>query len=99
MTGAPASIAAENRAAGTTAWRLPGPPDEIGGQAHGVIAGYVSAQAIAPGQAESVYVDAPGSRTVTVDVYRMGWYGGRGGRLVLPAGPCAREGNPGAHID
>jgi hypothetical protein len=82
-TGAPASIAVENRVAGTTAWRLPGPSYEIGGQAHGAIAGYVSVQAVAPGQAESVYVDAPGSRTVTVDVYRMGWYGGRGGRLVL----------------
>src|SRR5580693_7533876 len=33
-TGAPASIAVENRATGTTAWRLPGPSDEIGGAAH-----------------------------------------------------------------
>ncbi len=92
--GAPLSIAAENRAAGTTAWRLSGPSDEIGGQAHGAIAGYVSSQAIAPGQAESVYVDAPGSRTVTVDVYRMGWYGGRGGRLVLASRPLRARRQP-----
>jgi hypothetical protein len=92
--GAPSSIAAENRAAGTTAWRLPGPADEIGGAAHGAIAGYVSAQAVAPGQAESVYVDAPGSRTVAADVYRMGWYGGRGGRLVLASRPLPAQRQP-----
>jgi hypothetical protein len=81
--GAPPSIAAENRARGTSAWRLPGPAYELGGVAHGAIAGYVAEQAIAPGEAQSVYVSAPGARTVTVRVYRMGWYGGLGGRLVL----------------
>src|SRR5271165_4543618 len=81
--GAPPSIAAENRFAGTTAWRLPGPANLIGGEAHGPVEGYVAEQAIAPGQLESVYVNAPGAREVTVNVYRMGWYGGTGGRLVL----------------
>jgi hypothetical protein len=82
-TGAPPSTAEENRAAGTTAWRLPGPASLIGGAAQGAIAGYVAKQAIAAGETESVYVSAPGARWVTVLVYRMGWYGGRGGRLVL----------------
>jgi len=77
------SIAAENRAPGTTSWRLPGPADEIGGEAHGAIAGYVAEQAIGAGEAQSVYVTAPGARSVRIDVYRMGWYGGRGGRLAL----------------
>ncbi len=81
--GAPPSIAAENRARGTSAWRLPGPAYELGGAAHGAIAGYVAEQAIAPGQVQSVYVSAPRSRTLTLRVYRMGWYGGSGGRLVL----------------
>jgi hypothetical protein len=82
-TGPPPSIAAENHAAGTTAWRLPGPAYEIGGASRGAIEGYVSAQALAPGQTESVYVNAPAAHTVTLQVYRMGWYGGKGGRLVL----------------
>jgi len=81
--GEPATIAAENGEPGTTAWRLPGPSYELGGQAHGAIAGYVAHQAIAPGEVQRVYVEAPGARSVTVRVYRMGWYGGRGGRLVL----------------
>jgi hypothetical protein len=97
-TGAPPSIAAENRARGTSAWRLPGPSYEIGGAAHGPIAGYVSAQAIAPGQAESVYVNAPRARTVALAVYRMGWYGGSGGRLMMRSAPLApREQPPCTH--
>lgn len=91
--GAPASIALENRASGTSSWRLPGPSWELGGAAHGAIAGYVAQQAIAPGQLQSVYVEAPGARTVSVGVYRMGWYGGRGGRLVLQSAslPARRQ--------
>jgi hypothetical protein len=87
--GAPPSIAQENRAHGTSAWRLPGPPGLLGGAARGPVAGYVAMQAIAPGQIERVYVNAPGSHTVRLRVYRMGWYGGRGGRLVLRSGALA----------
>ncbi len=89
-TGAPPSIAAENRLRGTGAWRLPGPASLIGGAAHGPVEGYVAEQAIAPGQIQSVYVNAPGAHEVTLRVYRMGWYGGAGGRLVLQSSPCPR---------
>jgi hypothetical protein len=92
--GAPPSIAVENREPGTTAWRLPGPPDLLGGAAHGPVEGYVAEQGIAPGQIEKLYVNAPGARTVTVRVYRMGWYGGAGGRLVLQSGPLPAIGQP-----
>ena len=81
--GAPPSIAVENRARGTTAWRLPGPRSLLGGEARGPVEGYVAEQAIAAGQVQTVYVNAPGAHVVTVQVYRMGWYGGTGGRLVL----------------
>jgi hypothetical protein len=85
--GTPPSIAAENQTPGTRAWRLPGPASLIGGAARGSVAGYVAEQAIAPGETQRVYVDAPGARTVEVQVYRMGWYGGLGGRLVLESDP------------
>jgi hypothetical protein len=83
ITGAAPPVAQENRARGTRAWRLPGPPGLAAGAARGAVAGYVAMQAIAPGQTQRVYVNAPRSRTVRVRVYRMGWYGGTGGRLVL----------------
>jgi hypothetical protein len=81
--GAAPSIAEENGARGTSAWRLPGPASLLGGAAHGPVEGYVAEQAVAPGQTERIYVSAPAARTVTVQVYRMGWYGGTGGRLML----------------
>lgn len=85
--GTPPSVAVQNRARGTTAWRLAGPRELLGGQRRGPIEGYVSSDAVLSGQAENVYVNAPGSRSVTVSVYRMGWYGGSGARLVLQSNP------------
>jgi len=75
--GTQPSLADENRHSGTTAWRLPG------GQARGSIAGYVAAESLRPGELQRLYVRALAARWLRVDVYRMGWYGGRGGRLVL----------------
>jgi hypothetical protein len=92
--GAPPSIAAENRAPGTSAWRLPGPGTLLGGAARGDVQGYVAEQAVSVGVTERVYVNAPGAREVTLRVYRMGWYGGTGGRLVLQSRPLAAVRQP-----
>ncbi len=81
--GPPPSVAAENRHHGTTAWRLPGPVDAVGGLASGTVAGYVAEQAVLPGEVERIYVSAPGARLVRIRIFRIGWYGGSGGRLVL----------------
>ena len=103
-TGGPApTVVQENARPGTRAWRLPGPPDSGGGVARGPVEGYVAEQAVAPGQSERIYVRAPGARSVRVDIYRMGWYGGLGGRLVarsthLPVDaqpPCAHRSRTG----
>jgi hypothetical protein len=92
--GEPPSIGAENRQPGTTSWRLPGPSQLLGGAAQGAVSGYVADQAIAPGQTQRIYVDAPGARSVTIGVYRMGWYGGAGGRLVLQSKQLAAVRQP-----
>ncbi len=92
--GRPPSIAEENRAEGSTAYRLPGPASLLGGEATGRVEGYVAQQAIAPGERQSIYVNAPGSRTVTISLYRMGWYGGTGGRHVLQSVSLPAEQQP-----
>src|SRR5258708_6828144 len=74
--GGAASVRAENRRAGTLAWRLPSSPGP------GLVEGYVSDQDIAPGQDERFYVNAPGAQWVRVELFRLGWYQGLGGRLV-----------------
>jgi N,N-dimethylformamidase beta subunit-like, C-terminal len=93
-TGAQPSVADENRFPGTTAWRLPGPAGEIGGVAHGNVVGYVSRQAVRVGQTERIYVRAAGARTVRIRIFRMGWYGGRGGREVLVSAPLRLRAQP-----
>jgi hypothetical protein len=85
--GAQPTVAAENRHAGTTAWRLPGPRAQVGGIARGDVIGYVAKQAVPVGQIERIYVSAPGSRTAVIRIFRMGWYGGKGGREVLVSRP------------
>ena len=81
------SIASENRHRGTRAWRLPGPSLYVGGLAHGSVTGYVATPAIAPGGTQRIYVSAPGSRWVRIRIFRIGWYGGAGGREVLVSTP------------
>jgi hypothetical protein len=77
------TVAEENAHSGTTAWRLPGPAADVGGLAYGSVIGYVAEQSLRPGQTERIYVSAPGARRVRIGVYRIGWYGGTGGREVL----------------
>jgi hypothetical protein len=87
-------VALENRHAGTTAWRLPGPAADVGGLAQGDVSGYVARQAIGVGETERIYVRAPGSSTVRIRIFRMGWYGGRGGREVLVSGRLSLRAQP-----
>jgi hypothetical protein len=102
-TGSQPSIATENQAAGTRAWRLPGPSKDVGGLAQGHVEGYVARQAVRPGQTERIYVSAPGARFVRIRIFRIGWYGGAGGREVLastrlpvtPQPPCTHRSKTG----
>jgi hypothetical protein len=102
-TGPQPSVIAENRNPGTTAWRLPGPATQIGGVARGPIAGYASSQALAPGQRQRIYVSDPAARRARIRVFRIGWYGGTGGREVLRTTrlalvaqpPCAHQSTTG----
>jgi hypothetical protein len=91
----PPSIAAENAAPGTQAWRLPGAPLLLGGEGRGDVAGYVSSQSISPGETERIYVNAPHAHTVKVEIFRMGWYHGSAGRLVLRSRPLRAVRQPG----
>jgi hypothetical protein len=85
-TGPQPTVAEENAHPGTTAWRLPGPAADVGGLSYGTVTGYVAEQALRPGRTERIYVRAPDTRRVQISVYRMGWYGGTGGREVLASG-------------
>lgn len=89
--GSPRSIADENSLPGTRSW-------QVAASNISRLALYVSSQSAKPGDTERVYVNSAAS-TVSLSMYRMGWYGGQGGRLVLDSGsvplqrqpPCAHS--------
>jgi fibronectin type 3 domain-containing protein len=53
------------------------------------IKGYASATSVVPGQTISFSVTVTPAQTYTIDIFRMGWYQGLGGRLMQHVGPIA----------
>jgi hypothetical protein len=91
--GSAASVEDENKKSGTSSWQL------LGGRRRGHIAAYVGSESIRPGATQRVYVDAPRSRWIRAEVYRMGWYDGHGGRLVLASHKLKPRKQPGCPHD
>lgn len=93
-------VTAENRASGTTAWR---DAKETGGRSEityvgSPLKGYSSASSVNKGGSLTFYIqDTNGSSPIQVQVFRMGYYGGAFGRLMLTTAvspqvqrPCAQ---------
>ncbi len=74
------SIAEENRRPGTAAWAVPQDP-----RAWDRVRGYASRTSVAPGEAFSLHVSTAAPH-YEVTAYRMGHYGGAGGREVWHSG-------------
>jgi hypothetical protein len=68
-------IVAENAKPGSGDWQITGPAE---GDA---IEGFASAVSAVQGEKVNLFVST-GAKAFHVDAYRMGWYGGKGGRLV-----------------
>ena len=75
----PSPIAKENRREGTRTWVL----DR--GARH-EIAGFAAPISVQPGQHLFLHVRTR-ARSVRAEIYRLGWYGGLGGRLMASVGP------------
>jgi hypothetical protein len=73
----------ENLQPGTTAWELTTPADNR------QIEGYASLTSVPVGGAVDLFVNTSDA-TYSLTVYRMGWYGGKGGRKLL--GPVTLNG-------
>src|SRR5207244_1274389 len=73
----------ENLQSGTTAWQLTNPADNR------QIEGYASLTSVLAGGDINVFVNTRDT-TYSLTVYRIGWYGGKGGRKVL--GPVTLNG-------
>src|SRR5262245_8031788 len=100
-------IRAENEKPGTTDWLLTkiikkGPiptryapenePYEKGWRRRKQIEGYTSHTSIKAGDTLKIFVSTEPASPFTVDIYRMGYYGGKGARHMRRVGPF--EGSP-----
>jgi hypothetical protein len=77
------AIMLENKKAGTSAWQITSPVSTTTPE----IVGYAGATSVNLGGTLSMMVSLATAGQYTIDVYRLGWYGGAGGRLVLSSGP------------
>jgi hypothetical protein len=74
-------IAAENARAGSTEWKLTA--------SSAGLAAFVDRQSYLPGERVTVRAAANAATTATWELWRLGYYGGTGGRRVATGGPVA----------
>jgi len=76
-------IVIENQQPGTTAWKMSQAADDVNMQ----IKGFASLTSVNQGGQIDLYVHVSPAQSFTINVYRMGWYDGQGGRLMESIGP------------
>lgn len=89
LGGAPATTPAnpvqlENSQPGTTAWQPSGEPTTA-------IEGYTSQAGALPGAQVQLHVSTSPAARYRVEIYRLGWYGGSGGRRLLCLPSCGGD--------
>jgi hypothetical protein len=77
-------VRSENALPGTQWWRLPQAPGRS-------IEGYASEVSAVPGDVVHLHISTVPAARYRVEVFRVGWYGGAGARLVACAPSCARD--------
>lgn len=90
-------VAEENRQPGTLNWQLKfHRRDRSGGSGlrSPEIEGYASDTSVYPGETIDLSVSTAPARPFTVDIYRTGYYGGKGGGHLLKLGPFPGEAQP-----
>lgn len=90
----PALIREENRRRGTTDWQLTRVWPNAGRYRTRLIEGYCTHQSVAAGETIGFCVSTDPPRAFYLDIYRMGWYGGAGGRHVMRLGPVRGKRQP-----
>jgi N,N-dimethylformamidase beta subunit-like protein len=85
MAAGPANpVQLENAKPGTAAW-------QPSGEASSAIQGYASQVGARPGDAVQLHVSTNPAARYRVEIFRLGWYGGSGGRRLLCLPGCAGD--------
>ena len=85
-------IQEENAKPGTIEWQISHAADA------NEIEGYASATSVAPGGSIDLFVNAT-DPTYSISIYRLGWYGGLGGRLMASPIELNRQLQPAPNFD
>ena len=85
----PNPIVVENQQPGTDTWQLGRPGFSVADDANGQIKGYASLTSVNKGGQIRFHVSVNPVQNFSADFYRMGWYAGKGGRLMESVGPMA----------
>jgi IPT/TIG domain len=91
----PNPIVLENQQPGSSGWFY----SKLANDATGQIKGYASASSVNQNENITFYVTVNPTQTYTIDFYRLGWYGGLGGRLRSHVGPLAGVQQPSCPTD
>ncbi len=79
----------ENERPGTRDWQLTRVRINKGKYRTSLVEGYCSHQSILAGETLRFYVSTEPARKFSIDIYRMGYYGGAGARRMTTLGPLA----------
>src|SRR5437879_495003 len=83
-TPAPNPIRAENALSGSAGWFVPEAPEPAA-------EGYATSLSEQPGDTVQLHVSTSPAERYRIQVYRLGWYGGAGGRLVACSPGCSSD--------
>ena len=80
-------VVLENQKPGSSGWQI----GDLEGRPYtadtvGAIKGYASAVSVNKGENITFYVRVSSAQPIQIDVYRVGWYAGQGGRLMNQSG-------------
>lgn len=80
-------ITRENRHPGSSDWQLTRVRPDSGGFRSPWIEGYCSKQSVSAGETIDIMVSTNPASRFEIEIFRMGYYGGKGARLVAKLGP------------
>lgn len=96
-------IVIENQQPGSAGWQLGAIAGRAGyaiaNDTQGQIKGYASAPDVNKGEQITFHISVNPAQAYTIEVYRMGWYNGLGGRLLNSVGPLEGVTQPAPQVD
>jgi hypothetical protein len=91
---APDLIREENKKPGALDWQLTRVRADADGFRSPWIEGYCSKQSVLAGESIDIMVSTDPPRPFEIEIFRMGYYGGRGARLLKKVGPLEGKAQP-----